>query len=68
MSRIMLYYPNTIYVSYFFVPLCMPWHLEIHNRIQLGFALGWSYYSKDSEHNYSELDIYLGLIGLTIKY
>lgn len=46
----------------------MPWHLEIHNRIQLGFALGWSYYSKDNEHNYNELNIYLGLIGLTIKY
>jgi len=46
----------------------MPWRLEIHNRIQLGFALGWSYYAKDKEHNYNEVNIYLGLIGLTIKY
>ena len=46
----------------------MPWDLEIHNRIQLGFALGWSYFAKDDEHNYSELNIYVGITGLTIKY
>jgi len=46
----------------------MNWELEIHNRINLGFALGWSYYGVDDEHDWVELNLYLGLIGLTIKY
>jgi len=42
--------------------------LEIHNRIKIGFAIGWSYYSRDREFDYSEVTIYLGLIGLKITY
>jgi len=50
------------------VSLYMDWELEIHNRINLGFALGWAYYAKDADHDWVELNIYLGLIGLTFKY
>ena len=46
----------------------MDWELEIHNRINLGFALGWSYYGKDAEHDWVELNLYHGLIGITLKY
>tara|TARA_B100000085_G_scaffold163885_2_gene149025 strand:- start:3436 stop:3570 length:135 start_codon:yes stop_codon:yes gene_type:complete len=42
--------------------------LEIHNRLKIGFALGWSYYPKDRDFNYSEVTIYLGLISLKIMY
>ena len=46
----------------------MGWELEIHIRINLGFALGWAYYAKDEEHDWVELSIYLGLISIIIKY
>jgi len=68
MSRVMLYYPNTIYVSYFFVPLCMPWDIEIHNRLSVGFALGFQYYEPDALHSWTEVTIFLGLISIVIKY
>ena len=42
--------------------------MEIHNRLKIGFALGWSYYSQDIEYNYSEVTIYLGLISIKIMY
>tara|TARA_Y100001938_G_C7799349_1_gene286367 strand:- start:201 stop:335 length:135 start_codon:yes stop_codon:yes gene_type:complete len=42
--------------------------VEIHNRLAIGFALGWSYYSRDEEYNYSEVNIYLGLISIKITY
>jgi len=42
--------------------------IEIHNRLKIGFALGWSYYSKDREYDYSEVTIYLGLISIKIIY
>jgi len=46
----------------------MPWELEIHNRISIGFALGFQYYGQDDEHNWSEITIFLGLISIVIKY
>ena len=42
--------------------------LEIQNRLRIGFAFGWSYYSKDKEFDYSEVTIYLGLISVKITY
>jgi len=46
----------------------MPYRLELHNRIAIGFALGWSYHKRDKYHSYTELVIYLGLISITIKH
>ena len=65
---ICIYYPTPLSVLKKFVPLYMPWEMEIHNRINIGFCLGWSYYAKDADHDWVELNIYLGLIGITIKY
>ncbi len=46
----------------------MSYELEIHNRIYIGFALGFQYYSKDEEHDWSEVTLFLGLINIVIKY
>jgi len=46
----------------------MSWELEMHNRLKVGFAMGWSYYSKDEDHDWGELIIYIGLISLTFKH
>ena len=46
----------------------MPLEIEIHNRITVGFALGWAYYSRDEENEWSEIHFFLGLIGITLKY
>ena len=45
----------------------MSWELEMTNRLRIGFALGWSYYSVDKKHDWSELIVYLGLISITLK-
>jgi len=42
--------------------------IEIHNRIRIGFSIGWAYYGRDEDHNWSEFTIYLGLISIIIKY
>ena len=42
--------------------------IEIHNRIAIGFAIGWAYYGKDEDHDWSEITFYLGLISVVIKY
>jgi len=42
--------------------------IELHNRIRIGFALGWSYYSRDKEYDYSEFTLFLGLIAIKITY
>jgi len=42
--------------------------LDIQNRLRIGFAIGWSYYSEDKDFNYSEVTIYLGLISIKITY
>jgi len=42
--------------------------IEIHNRLRIGFALGWSYYSRDREYDYFMVTIYLGLISIKIIY
>jgi len=46
----------------------MPWDIEIHNRIRIGFAIGIQYYAEDEQHDWSELTIFLGLISIVIKY
>lgn len=46
----------------------MLWDIEIHNRIRIGFAIGWEYYASDKDHKYSEVTIFLGLISMIIKY
>ena len=50
-----------------FVYLVMSYTLELYNRIRVGFALGWSYYSRDKDHNWNELILYIGLIAIKIK-
>jgi len=45
----------------------MSYELYLNNRILIGFALGWSYYSKDMDHDYHELNIYLGLLSITLN-
>ena len=42
--------------------------IEVHNRLKIGFALGWSYYPSDREFDYSEVTINLGLISFKIMY
>ncbi len=59
---------NTLNISYFFVTLYMPWDIEIHNRIRIGFAIGFQYYGEDDLHDWSEVTIFLGLISIVIKY
>jgi len=39
----------------------------IENRLTVGFALGFAYYSPDEEHDYSELTLFLGLISVIFK-
>jgi len=46
----------------------MDWQIEFHNRLNVGFTLGWAYYSRDVNHDWSEINIYIGLIGITLKY
>ena len=62
------YIISTPCVSNNFVYLTMSYRVELHNRIAIGFAIGWSYHQKDKYHSYKELVIYLGLISITIKY
>jgi hypothetical protein len=59
----MLHTSNKIFVS-----LCMNYVIEIQNRIQVGFALGFSYYGIDDEYDYGEIILFLGLISVHIKY
>ena len=41
--------------------------IEIHNRLQVGFAVGFSYYGSDDEVEYSEFILFLGLISIHFK-
>ena len=41
--------------------------IEIQNRIQIGFALGFSYYSSEEIANYNELILYFGLLSIHFK-
>ena len=42
--------------------------IEIQNRIQVGFAVGFSYYGADEYAEYNELILFIGLISIHIKY
>lgn len=42
--------------------------VEIHNRVNIGFAVGWSYYPIDEDYDNGELILLLGLISINIKY
>jgi hypothetical protein len=44
------------------------WSLELQNRIQVGFAIGWSYYGIDDDFNYGEFILFLGLFSLNFKW
>jgi|TARA_E500000305_G_C3883714_1_gene170985 hypothetical protein len=46
----------------------MSYELEIHNRIRIGFAVGFQYYGKDEQHDWAEVTLFLGLINIVIKY
>ena len=46
--------------------LC-PMSIIIENRLTIGFALGFAYYGPDSEYDYHELTLYLGLISVIFK-
>ncbi len=45
----------------------MSYSIEIHNRVNVGFALGWSFYGSDEDYGYSELILFIGLISINIK-
>ena len=57
-----------LYISKKLLPLYMDYELEIHNRIKIGFAIGFQHYGKDEDYDWSELTIFLGLINIVIKY
>jgi hypothetical protein len=44
------------------------WTIELHNRIPIGFAIGWSFYGQDEDFNYSDLTLFLGLFSLSFKW
>ena len=46
----------------------MDYNIEIHNRVQIGFAVGFSWYRSDSNYDYGEFILLLGLISINIKY
>lgn len=46
----------------------MDYMIEIHNRIQIGFAVGFSWYRLDELNDVGEFIILLGLISVNIKY
>jgi hypothetical protein len=46
----------------------MSYELEIHNRIRIGFAVGFQYYGKDEQHDWAEVTLFIGLINIVIKY
>ena len=66
-GRDIVYYLQPLTIKIKFVSLSMSWELEMTNRLRIGFALGWSYYSVDKKHDWSELIVYLGLISITLK-
>jgi len=45
----------------------MSWELSIHNRIKVGFCIGWSWYGVDSDFDHSEFILFLGLVSLNLK-
>ena len=54
-----VYTTNVLYLH-------MSYKISIHNRIFIGFALGWSYYGKTEEYDYSEFTLFLGLLSIVI--
>jgi len=46
----------------------MDYIIEIHNRVQIGFAVGFSWYRSGGSYDYGEFIILLGLISINIKY
>jgi len=64
---IYMYNPKTTDISKKLLPLLMGYEIEMINRLRIGFAIGWSYYAVDPKYDYSELNIYLGLISISIK-
>ena len=46
----------------------MEWEIEMQNRIEIGFSLGFAFYRKDCDYEYGELILYLGLISIHFKY
>jgi hypothetical protein len=61
------YIAQTVYISNNLLPLHMSYSIEIHNRVNVGFALGWSFYGSDEDYGYSELILFIGLISINIK-
>ncbi len=46
----------------------MQYEISLQNRLQIGFALGFSYYGVDKDFDYGEVILYLGLLSLHIRY
>ena len=44
------------------------YEVSVQNRINVGMAIGWSYYSPDGEHNYNELVVYVFLLSIIIRW
>ena len=49
-----------------FLYLCLM-VIEIQNRVQIGFALGFSYYGPEETASYYEFILYLGLLSVHFK-
>ena len=67
LNVISLYSPPLLCISQKCLPLEMSWELSIHNRISIGFCLGWSWYGFDDEFRYSEFVLFAGLFSLNLK-
>ena len=56
------------YISDKMLYLHMQYEISLQNRLQIGFALGFSYYGVDKDFDYGEIILYLGLLSLHIRY
>jgi hypothetical protein len=43
------------------------YEIELQNRIDVGFVLGFSIFPSDKDFNYTEYILYLGLISIHLK-
>ncbi len=42
--------------------------IEIHNRIPIGFAIGWSWFGIEENYDFNEIIIYLVIISVHFKW
>ncbi len=44
------------------------YEVGIQNRLPMGIAIGWTYYSPDEDCHYHELAVYLFLVSIIIRW